>query len=631
MNVTVEQTAVGEIERILALPARSIVDCERESGSRRWSPASQALVDVMTARYTLGPRECNCKKLGEELGFKNCITTLHPAQAWVLRELPRTGGIFGMLSVGSGKTLAGVLAPLAMPHIRTWVIFIKPDQRFHYRKNYLRIREHFRVPSIVFDKTVDLEGSYIVPGAPVLHVLPYSLLSNPKSTDLLEQLDPDGLILDESHLVASRISSRTMRLLRFLTRRNANGRSVTVLNWSGSTIKKSMKDASHLAAHSLGLGSPYPIPTTEVEAWSAVIDPSHLPDTKTTTAKKLSRIFGTGALVLDSKYLYLDNSEQVAIREGHRERILQTPGVISTKSASVTCSISIKERKAPKLPVTVQEALAGVRGDWLRPDGEELVEALQQSEVAREVGAGYYSYWAFPKGEPVELIERWFDARKSFSKELRVKLIRGEPHLDSRKLCENAAERAWREPRYNGELPVWPADHWPAWVKIRDKVDPDPRTKWIDDYLARDAAAWAKEHRGIVWCQSIAFGQKVAELAGINYHGGGADAESRILSETGKQSIVASLKAHGTGRDGLQFKFSKQLLAEPMSSGDLYEQWLGRLAREGQEAETVETWVYLHVSENRDAIRKAIMYAEFIESTTGNRQLLLSADCDFVV
>lgn len=627
LTVLTRQT---ELDRILSLPKRPPLDCERERGVdangkpvRRWAPAAQALIEVVTAKYSLGSRACKCK----ELGYEFCITELNPVQAWILRELPRAGGIFGMISIGFGKTICGILAPLAMPQIRTWALFIKPDQRFHYRKNYLRVREHFRVPSIVFDET-DLQGSYIVPGTPVLHVIPYSRLSNPKSSTMLEQLDPDGVILDESSSVAAKTSARTMRLLRFLNRRNNDGRAAVQCNWSGSVIKKSMKDAAHLSAHSLGMGSPYPIPDDDVEAYSAVIDPSPVPDTTSSIAKQLHAAFGEP---LSDRRPVFGQHATVKVREGYRDRIIQTHGVVSTRSSSVNCSITIHERKPPEMPASVKAALADVRNAWLRPDGEELVDILQQTECAREVASGYYAYWAWPKMEPVELIEAWYAARKPYHKELRVKLLRGEPHLDSPKLCANAAERAWRVPRYTGELPVWPADTWPAWVAIRDKVDPDPRTKWIDDWLARDAAAWANEHKGIVWCQSVAFGRKVAEIAGINYHGGGAGAEEKILAEDGTRSIVASIAAHSVGRDGLQLKFNKQLVAETPSSGDGWEQMLGRLAREGQKADEVECWIFLHAPEIKDAFRKALKLSEFIQNTTPNRLLLLSSDIEFEI
>lgn len=668
-----------ELERILALPSRAPVDCEREEGTTNWSPASQALVEVVTERFARPKRlSCGCQKRfvtalpnGRLLIFREgvpgqppapplettlaefvadnahdpktctlvsgtlpgktlelpglgrlfCVTELNPVQSWILRELPRSRGILGMISVGGGKTIASILAPLAL-ECRTVVVLAKPDQRLHYKNAYLQLREHFRVPSIVFDKP-DVAGSYIVPGSPVLHFVPYSLLSNPKSTNLLEQLEPDMVIADESHLLSARTSSRTMRFLRYM----ANRRDVVFCNWSGSIINKTLKDVSHLAAYSLGTGSPFPLMPSEVDLWSNVVDPVQFPDTKSDTADQLYRAFSSGPVnATGVASLFKDRTD---LRQGLQRRIITTPGVISTVSSSVTASITIRKREVPELPAAVAEGLTGVRQDAVRPDGEELVEASEIALCARTVASGYHYYWAYPKGEPVEVIQRWFSARRAWNKELRRKLLIGEPHLDSPNLCANAAERAYRQPRYDGNLPVWPAEFWLEWAAVRDTVEPDPRVRWIDDFLARDAAAWARENKGIVWCQSSAFGRKVAELAGITYHGGGPEAEARILAEDGSRSIVASIKAHSESRDGLQFKFCKQLIAEVPSSGKGWEQLLGRLVRRGQQAETVETDIYLHVAENMEAFRKAMMYAQFIEATTGNKQMLLAADVEF--
>ncbi len=671
----------NELSRILSLSQRPPLNCERGK-DRKWAPEAQALINEMTAKFTRGKRiSCACrnrvvKAIGggrllvfteegrpdrpsppplpfevsmedfchddwesaEEvgnlaagqsiklpgLGYSFCMTELNPVQAWVLKELPLAGGIFGMISVGSGKSLCSILAPLAVD-CRTAVLLAKPTQRIHYKRHYLRAREHFKVPSMVFDDDGGT-SSYIIGGVPILHFIPYSLLSNPKSTLLLEQLKPGMVVADEWHLLANRASSRTLRFLRFMAK---NG-DVKLAGWSGSTIKKTIRDCSHLAAHSLGLKSPYPIKPDDVEAWASVIDPSPIPDRKSTTARALLKAFGTNQKL--SPLFEVGLGGDAGIREGHRNRVISTVGVVSTVSSSVTCSISIRERKAPPIPDAVKKALAGIRQDAVRPDGEELVEAVEIITCARNAAAGFYELWVYPRGEPEELIERWFAARKAWNKELRVKLRNGEPHLDSPSLCEKAAERAWQTPRYDGTLPVWPAESWIAWRNVKDLVKPEPKVRWIDDYLARDAAQWALENQGgIVWCQSRAFGLKVAQLSKLPYHAGGPNAEANILAEDGSRSIVASLDAHGESRDGLQFRFSKQLIAEPPSSGDRWEQALGRLAREGQEAETIDTDIYIHVAENRDAFRKALSLAEFIEATTPNRQLLLAADIEFSV
>ncbi len=671
-------------DRILALKQREPVDCEFESGTKRYRPATQALIEVVTAQYARPRLSCACRprtvqalgsgrvvvfqkgvhdapppppleldvntfvadsphdeelqralsrlRQGESaqlvgLGYEFCIDTLNPVQAWFLRELAEVGGVFGMVSVGGGKSGANILGPLALPHLRKWVLLAKPDQRIHYKKAYLRFREHFRVPTIIFDQQGDLDGSYVVPGAPQLHFLPYSLLSNKKSTTLFEDIDPDGVLADEVHLVANKTSARTMRWLRVMaTRPRVFGCA------SGSTIRRSIKDVSHLALHSLGLGSPYPALSPLVEQIAAVVDPSPIPDRRSDLALRMFAEFGNKQFketIFSSGF-----GGDGGICEGYRERVKRTPGIVSARTSQIDCSISIHERKIAHVPQEIIQPLRDAR-KGTRPDGEEVVEALDIAEMSREVAAGFYTYWAYPKStaeerSPGGLIDQWFAARKAYAKESRSKLLSGERHLDSPKLLEEAAIRAWQTPRYSGPLPVWPSDSWPAWRDIRHKVEPDPRVRWIDDYLAKDAAQWAQENVGVVWVQSRPLGLKIAQLAGLPYHAGGPNCEAEILAEDGSRSVIASIKAHGTGRDGLQLKFNKQLFAQFPPSGDMIEQILGRLARPGQRADTVESWVYRHLSEYRDAFTSAYRLSQFIESQT-NKQLLLAADCDFEV
>jgi hypothetical protein len=612
----------NELGRVLALPQRTPVDCARKpsSGKRlEYAPETQALVEVMTARFAIprvpradGKASCLCEGFGHP-----CILELNAEQAWALRELGRVGGLVGFLPVGSGKTILGILAPLAVPGVKTAVLLVKSDQRLHYRRAWQRLREHFRVPSLVMD---DGGEPMIVNGAPTLHVIPYSKLSRPESTKLLEGLKPDMIVADEVHSIADRKSARTLRFLRYMGSRQG----VKFAGWSGTLLDKSIRSMAHISAHALGTDSPVPINPNNVEAWCAVMDPSPQPDRTSGTAKAIYKAFGEKTY--DNPVELIIGNPVSAVREGFRARLAKTPGVITSKTISATASITMRERKV-EVPDNVKHALTSVR-TWLRPDGEELVEAVEQARCVREVASGFYYHWVFGD-EPRDLIEEWFAKRKAFNRELREKIQEGREFLDSRLLCEKAAERAMQKPPYEGELPTWWSPCWPSWRDVRDKVKHDQRARWIDDFLARDAAEWAKEHRGIVWCLSSAFGQRVAQLSGLPYHGGGPGAEERILAEKGDRSIIVSMKAHSEGRDGLQLKFSNQLIAEMPAGGKAWGQMLGRLCRRGQQADEIETWVYLHYHEAKDALRRALTQSEYVEEMTPTESLLSAADITF--
>lgn len=716
VQLPVKET-ISDIERILKLPRRPPVDCERDPVTRQYKPETQALIDQITAKFSRGPRlSCACRERklrltpeghliiarvlpedevpeppiittaaafvadlqrhnaaeqaaaqavmamqpGSEITLPSadvrghaCIKQLNAVQAWFLRDAEECGGAVGFCGVGSGKSIAFLLSSLLYADARLAVLLIEPKQRAHYRAEYLRLREHFRVSSIVFD---DGKPGYTVPGTTPLHLISYSVVSQTRNSDILDNRDPDVLGLDEAHRACGQ-SAINRRVKRFcmdkIKRREealqrgepVRARAVNLLDASGTLESKSVEDTQMLCAYSLGTGSPLPLDPIESARWSAVMDRSYQPDRNSKTAKMLQKVFTGNTYDGDSLDNLLSDGPEAKIREGFRQHRLWTPGIISSSAASVNAAIYLSERIPPKMPQSVRDALINVRSKWQRPDGEELTEKIEQVSCARNVGCGFYSYWAFPKHkcectdyvpcQACQLIDNWFLRRKMFNKEARSKLLLGEQNLDSRKLLEDAARRFHqKDPPYQGELPVWASLTWPAWAEIEDAIEYDERQKWIDnggDWLARDAAEWATKNKGVVWFQSIAFGRKVAELTGLPYFNGGPGAEDRMRAEKGDRSIIVSINAHGAGTNGLQFVFNHQLICEtPASNASQkgYEQLLGRLHREGQKKDAVITEGYFHITELKDALRKAIEQAEFNFEMTGNKQKLLCADID---
>jgi hypothetical protein len=725
------ENTIDDLTRILALPRRPIVQTQVDPRTGRLQPATQALVEVVTARYTRGPRlSCACRPRhvqmdatgrlvvfrkafdneapeppllmtvaafiadaaavdatsevvqrvrelrpgdgldllaadGSTVGYP-CIDRLNAPQAWLLQEAPQVGGAVGFLGVGSGKTISNILAPLAFPDCGKAVLLIEPKQRHHYRSHYLRLREHFRVPSVVFD---DAPGC-TVPGTVPLHIISYSVLSQPKNTDLLFQRNPGLVIFDEAHRVCGDSAIRRRMKLFFVEKIKAREaalrrgepvrrRAVYLLSGSGTLEVKSVEDTQPLCAFALGTGSPLPIDDNEATAWSNVIDPVRQPDRKSQTAKALQRAFGGRVYEPDSIAELMLGGPEEEIRKGFQRRRVETLGVITSSAANINAAIYLSEFAVPAMPEVVRSALLDVRAQWLRPDGDEIAERVEQVAIARQVACGFYSYWAFLKHPctcPVPVVEQdrcseckliadWYAKRKAFNKELRTQLQKGETHLDSRKNCEDAAERFWRDPPYQGELPKWSSASWPAWRDIENRVEHEERVRWLGwnlpeaanpathpgYYLARHIAAWAQENQAVIWFQSVALGRKIAELGKLPYFNGGPGGEERLRAEKGDRSIVVSISAHGAGTDGLQHEFSNQLIVECPASNATQrglEQILGRLHRQGQRADVVNTLICQHATEFKDAYRSAVIQARFNSSMQGLPQKLLMADSD---
>lgn len=586
-----------DLSRVVALPRRPPLDLENDN------PQVAALVSIMTERLRRPNASCKCAPAA-------CITTLKPAQAWALWEAPLAGGLLGPIGVGHGKTGLDILLPMVMPKCQVAVLLIPPNLQDQLLRMYDLWAEHFRVPSLIIGKM-----GKVVPGAPRLHVVPYSSFSRAQSSDLLERIKPDLIISDEAQKLRHRVTATTSRVLRYF----AAHPETRLACYSGTLTAKSIRDYAHLSALALRKGSPLPTHPQTVEEWSVAVDPPQ--GTQMFRAAK-------GALVK------LCDPPLEDIYSAFRRRLTDTLGVTATKAGAVEAGIVISERKPPPVPEVLADLIAGVRLAWTRPDGEEFVDVLQKEQCARELASGFFYRWRYPRREDPTVIDRWLAARKAWHQELRKKLVSRQEHLDSPLLCAKAAIRYYAgtdgagEP-YHGDLPVWRADTWPDWVEVRDTVQPETEAVWVDEYLAKDAASWATSERGIVWYEHEAFGRKVAELSGLPMHGGGPKAGELIAAEDGSRSIVASIKSHGTGRDGLQRLFATQLVANPPSSAEQWEQLMGRTHRPGQKSESVSFLVYRHTDEMADAIDRALEFAKYIQGTTGSLQKLLSADVEW--
>jgi hypothetical protein len=585
-----------DLRRIAALPVRPPPDLTGVEGA--------ALVAWAKARWGLkrAPGSCVCTLPAPKgLGRPACIDTPFPIQAWTLFEIALAGGLVGPITVGGGKTFVDILAALAMPDCKIAVLLVPPGLRPQLKREYYALEQHFKVPSFVFGP-----GEHeIKAGAPVVHVIPYSLFSRPESTDILERIGPDTIISDEAHKLRHYDTATVGRVLRYFQRHP----STRLCAWSGTLIAKSLKDCAHLFALALRAGSPLPVDPAVVEEWALAVDPGGFPS----PAGALER-FG------------------LPVRQGLNRRITSTAGVVASTGASISAPLRILERTPPAMPALVVSAMSELESRNVRPDGEQLVEDTEIARCAQELSCGFFYRWRFPHGEPEPLILEWFAKRKAWAAELRDKLGDRREHLDSPRLCQDAAERYHGDMPATKTLPEWASLTWPEWRDIRHKVKPEPgNAVWIDDWLARDAAEWTKTHHGIVWYKFREFGEAVARLSGRRRFGGGPrgggliDANGTPIAEFCRDPIVLSVNAHGTGRDGLQYHYSDQLFAAAMSSGQLVEQALGRLHRTGQRAAEITAWRYRHTTQFREAWEHASERSALIDELLHPGQKLVAA------
>ncbi len=574
------------------------------------------MIEHVMKKYARPNMACKCAQIDPQvkMGNRPCIKRLLPIQAWALYEIGIVKGLVGAIPVGAGKTLLSVMSALALNEPLA-LLLVPPNLIEQLIIDYQLISEHFKVPGIIVHKAGNRDWRRLVPGTPILHVLPYSLLQGKGNSDWVDRLAPKAIIADEVDGLADLGSTRVKRIIRYFTgnermspeERAARSRTKFCC-WTGSLADKSITEFAHLSAFALKENSPLPLDQNTVMEWAGAIDanPNRPP----------------GALTL------LCNPGEKP-REAVGRRIAETMGFIVTGTAEVRkpgsvelVGLKIIEREVPEIPEIIQTALEKVR-DFKRPDtlagahyDEELVEAVEQARCAQQVASGMFYKWIYPRCEPDQLIKEWLRVRKDYNSELRYQLFQNHEFLDSPGLLEDAAKRFWKTDavdlvdKKGNILPEWKCETWPAWRKIKDQVQPKTKAVRLHDFLVRDAVEWALQEPGIVWYQMIEFGQWMHELSGLPVHDGGPLADHRLRQETGKRSILASIKSNHRGRNGLQYLFKRQLLAQIFASSRVGEQLFGRVHRQGQKHDVV-TDVYLHTPEITKSFTQALQRANF--------------------
>ena len=530
-------------------------------------------------RRTLTVTPAEIDALHERLVLPDGTRRLRPIQAAGLVEAERTNGLFGPIGVGAGKSDLALLLPVVL-RSKVAVLLVPAALREKVlRQDYPALVPHYRLPRLMGAKVAPLhaEGE--------LHVLSYDALSRESGAKVLDDLKPDLVICDEAHALRHPSATRTKRFMRYF-RENRDTRLCAL---SGTMTSKSLRDYAHLAFLALREGSPVPTSWTVLEEWAAALD--------------------SGFLQAPPGVLTDLCQPNEHVREGFRRRLVETQGVVATTESALGTALNFYERPVD-VPAKVREVLRQVNNTWTSPEDDEAFDdVLVLHRYLRQLAAGFYYRWTWPNGEPLALRNQWLDARKKYNFEVANFLThRSRPGIDSPLLYAKAVA--------DGRI-ISAASA--PWLAVKDLAKPKTEAVWLDSFLVDDAVAWAGAAPGIVWYEHATVGEALA-ARGLPHYGPG---DEGILREDGSRSIVASIRAHGTGKN-LQ-AFSRNLITTPPVSGTTWEQLLGRTHRPGQGADEVEVFVYRHTPEMKGALIKALRDAEYQQRTTGNAQKLLAA------
>lgn len=629
VNKAVEDS--DDLRRILALPRRARPSLEQQ----------QAMAREMTLRlrYTR-TTPCDCATLNptaKNRGISPCITHFKPIQGWYLYEAAIAGGALGFIIVGGGKTGIDICLPMVLPNVKTYVVMLPNALVDQFNRDYRLWSQHFKVPNLAGGK-----GAHD-PTRPTLRVLKYSELSRKNFATWLGAMRPDAIGCDEIQALKNMNATRTDRFCKYFEEAPYR---VFMGGHSGSLTTRGLEDFSHLSAIALREGSPVPLNPIVAREWGEAINPA----------------VGGSPAPMGMLRLLCKPGERV--RDGFRRRLVETLGVITTEDAELGIDLVIKERDPGPVPAVLLGTLKLPREHATRPDGETLVEKVDQVKVCRQLSSGFFYRWRYPhvydaEGNEVEddvqrlaVVDKWFLLRQQWARELRKQLEFKSPLMDSPALCEDAIKRAlegYRPALGEPRLPVWHAQCYLPWKNFERRVEYEQETQWIDDFLVRDAAKWAAEGPGVVFYRYTAFGEALGKMTGLPHYASKStvhnlnptremldrkkklealgewkeSAASWLGVEDGTRAVVCSVNAFGTGTN-LQ-SFWRMLMCQSPSDGGMWEQALGRFHREGQPRTEVTCEIYRHTPEVADAFDDAREYAKYAQETTGKVEKLLHA------
>ncbi len=524
----------SELERILALP-------RRKPGYTTSGVKAEDLVDPMT----------------QEFRAPGGTMVLRPLQALALAELYENRALVGRLLVGEGKTLITYLAPTMMGSKRPLLV----------------------LPGALVDKTRrefrELRKHWAGPHPDAFPIVSFEYLSNPSQgscpvsgrQEYLFRQKPDLLILDEAHKAKNTKSITTKRLAKF---RKAFP-DVPVVILTGTLYRKSIKDMAHLLDWALGARSPMPRKYHDVDYWSRALD-----------ANVTQRIRPGSLARLSDQPLRSGDEGLEDLREAFRSRLASTPGFVSSQSKGLDCSLVISGYEPLRECSAITNAFQTLRGEWSSPGGQTFADRIQMSACARQLALGMFYRW---NPDPPK---QWREARKAYNSWARDTLSNNGRGMDSEVQLLNAL----RQGLYNDQ------GLYAAWTRLRDEErartghkDPPTEAVWISDEAIEACAAWLGKHKdGLVFYEHVHFALRLAKETGVKMFGQGGLAADGSPIEAHRGPALLSAPANRTGRN-LQKWNTALLLCSPD------EQLLGRLHREGQQADEVQFFVYLPAKE----------------------------------
>lgn len=583
---------------------------------------------------------------------------LFPVQANAVLAYEMFGGLFGPIGVGWGKTLITLMIPhLAyMRGVRKMLLLVPPQilpQLVETDIKYARTKVPISYPiHVLGGKSMRQRVAIAQSGKKGLYIMPYSQLSTKDTDDLLTAIAPELIVGDEAHRIANDRAARTRRVQWLIDEYKPECVFV-----SGTVTSKSVSDYYHLIRAALRDNNPLPNTKSLVHEWGAIIDAEQVNWSQHPDGGE-DRKSGPGPLMPLVDWARKNFPEEQiegttdGFRKAYRLRLTTAPGVVASGEADIGTSIIFQNR-----PVEGYEKVEGwgelnkliskVEDQWLTPNDDEIEHAIHTWKWLNELSAGFYNQLAWPEyedyakrrrisiDEAAEILDKartYHAADQVFAKTLRRWLEEyAKPKLDTPLLVRhNISQHGSRD--VGTEL-------YETWMEkehldFEGRPDRDSTAVRVCPFKVNAAADWAESIKGggMVWFHHQEIGRWLYDVfrqRGIDcvYCPAGKSGNEKVLDPANRSKmLIASITAHGEGKN-LQH-FQEQICVQWPRSAKIAEQLLGRLHRNGQEADELEVRMINTLIFDRMNFAACLNDALYIHQSTGVRQKLVYGGYD---
>lgn len=502
---------------------------------------------------------------------------LWPHQALALFELHKYRVCFGgKLQVGSGKTLIAALAPAVLGAVRP-ILLVPADMEEASTAAIQEFQRHF-----IF---------------PIPRIMSYQYFSRDFGGKDFESYRPDCVVGDEAHFHKNLKAGGPKKLYQYFQQNPKT----YYIPLTGSAFGGKIEHFAHLAHLSLRKLCPVPCVVDgknwqmDLTAWGEVLNPGsgeHRP------AGAIYDIAQAQGWEIPGDVLA--QGDQAAARWIVAKRFRHTPGVVENFDLNVGASIQIHFH-AYNAPKKMQEAWKLCR-NWTRPDGFDLVDAMEVWRLANQLACGFFYRWT--EEAPAD----WMSARKAWGARVRRTLDASPTIYTPWQVEQIAKQQRW--------------DEWGEWADIRGTFEPETEPVYISDHVQHIVDKFLKKggvafvpHKAV---QSFLKGYKIFGEKGLSDGG-------ELIDNCKDFAVIASDISCVRGHN-LQKTWNRALVLQPRASAEWTEQMIGRFHRPGQKEDTVEIHCLVGCVEHKKALYKLFPNVKYSNQISNQQQKYLIAD-----